>query len=45
MVLSRMKTLGAPAESDGKDALRAADGAPLTFPGLLEDNRKTWAIG
>ena len=42
MVLSKIKTLGAPAESDSQDALRAADGAPLTFPGLLEDNRGTW---
>jgi long-chain acyl-CoA synthetase len=43
MVLSKLRTLGAPAESDGaEDALRAADGSPLTFPDLLEDNRRAW---
>jgi long-chain acyl-CoA synthetase len=42
MVLSKLRMLGAPADSDASDALRAADGSPLTFPDLLEDNRRTW---
>lgn len=42
MVLSKLKTLGAPAEPNGQNPLRAEDGSPITFPDLLEDNRRTW---
>jgi long-chain acyl-CoA synthetase len=34
--------LGAPTEADDATGLRAADGSPLTFPDLLEDNRRAW---
>lgn len=42
MVLSKLRILGAPAEAGNPNALRATDGSPLTFPGLLEDNRRRW---
>ena len=42
MVLSKLRMLGAPGESDSSDAPRASDGAPLTFPDLLDDNRRAW---
>ncbi len=42
MVLSKLRMVGAPTESDGSDAPRASDGAPLTFPDLLDDNRRAW---
>lgn len=42
MVLSKLKMLGAPTESDTPGTLRSADGSPLTFPDLLEDNRRVW---
>lgn len=42
MVLSKLKMLGAPTESDTPGTLRSADGSPLTFPDLLEDNRHVW---
>jgi long-chain acyl-CoA synthetase len=42
MVLSKLKMLGAPTETDTQGTLRSADGSPLTFPDLLEDNRRTW---
>ena len=42
MVLSKLRMVGAPGESDSSDAPRASDGAPLTFPDLLDDNRRAW---
>lgn len=42
MVLSKLKILGTPAASERHDQLRAPDGSPLTFPELLDDNRRTW---
>ncbi len=42
MVLSKLRMLGAPTDADAPDTLRAADGSPLTFPDLLEDNRRAW---
>ena len=42
MVLGKLRTLGAPTEDDLQDALRGPDGAPLTFPQMLEDNRRIW---
>jgi len=42
MVLSKLRILGAPVESEAGDPSRAPDGSPLTFPALLEDARRTW---
>lgn len=42
MVLSKLRILGAPVESEAGDPGRAPDGSPLTFPALLEDARRTW---
>ena len=42
MVLSKLRMLGAPSDSGAPDTLRGADGSPLTFPDLLEDNRRAW---
>jgi long-chain acyl-CoA synthetase len=42
MVLGRIRMLSAPAEDGIDRARRSADGAPLTFPTLLEDNRRVW---
>ncbi|MDP9237768.1 MAG: AMP-binding protein [Chloroflexota bacterium] len=43
MVLGKLQILGVPIDEDEfADAGRASDGAPLTFPQMLEDNRRTW---
>ena len=42
MVLGKLRLLGAPAEEDAPAPHRASDGAPLTFPQMLDDNRRTW---
>jgi long-chain acyl-CoA synthetase len=42
MVLSKLKMLGAPSETETPSTLRSSDGSPLTFPDLLEDNRRAW---
>jgi long-chain acyl-CoA synthetase len=42
MVLGRLRLLGAPAEEDTPAPHRASDGAPLTFPQMLDDNRRAW---
>src|SRR4051794_38479600 len=42
MVLGKLRLLGVPSEADVDDPQRGVDGAPLTFPQMLEDARRTW---
>jgi long-chain acyl-CoA synthetase len=42
MVLGKLRTLGTSADERTDSSGRAADGSPLTFPGLLDDCRRTW---
>ncbi len=42
MVLGRLRTIGTPADAPAGGSGRGPDGAPLTFPVLLDDCRRTW---
>ena len=42
MVLSRLRILGSPYDSDLDEETHADDGSPMTFPALLERNRREW---
>jgi long-chain acyl-CoA synthetase len=42
MVLGRLRTIGTPVDERTDGSGRAPDGAPLTFPVLLDDCRRTW---
>lgn len=42
MVLSRLRTIGTPSDERTDGSGRGPDGAPLTFPVLLDDCRRTW---
>ena len=42
MVLGKLRTPGAPLDDELPNLSRAPDGGPLTFPQMLDDNRRAW---
>ncbi len=42
MVLGKLRLIGAPLDDEMQDPRRTPEGLPLTFPQMLDDNRRIW---